>query len=99
MVLPAWASRPEGWKVSVSHQPLLAKQSIHGFTVTVRDAEGKRVEDAAVQLRVPGFRADTPIMVPARHVGKGRYYAKAHLPIWDSARYVRAVVEPAGGSR
>lgn len=97
-VFPAWA-KPEGWKVKVSHQPLLAKQSIYGFTVTVRDAEGKRVEDANVRLQVPGFRADRPIQVPARHVGKGRYYAKAHLPMQDTARYVRALAEPGSGSR
>ena len=90
--LPAQAQRPAGWKVKISHQPLLAKQSIYGFTVMVRDASGKEVDDATVRLQIPGFRRDDPIVVPARHVGQGRYYAKAHLPMADTARYVRALV-------
>ncbi len=97
--LTAEANRPEGWKVRVSHQALLAKQSIYGFTVSVRDEAGRPVDDATVHLRVPSFKRDEPRLLPARHVGKGRYYASTHLPIWDSAKYVRAVVEPGTASR
>lgn len=97
--LAARANRPEGWKVKVSHQALLAKQSIYSFTVSVRDEAGKPVDDATVHLRIPSFQRDEPRLLPARRVGKGRYYASTHLPIQDSAKYVRAVVEPGAGSR
>lgn len=99
LLQPARADRPDGWKVHVYHQPVAPKQRIYSFTVEVRDAAGKPVEDAAVQLRVPWRRGRETRLFPAKHDGKGRYWRTVHLPYEGSQRYVKAVVEPAGAIR
>lgn len=89
---PVLGRQPEGWRVRTYHQPLLAKHGIYEFRVEVRDALGKPVNDAAVQLRVPTVRSKEYRLVPTKWVGEGRYRAQVHLVPSDSPRYVRAVV-------
>jgi hypothetical protein len=97
LALPAGAAheRPEGWEVRLTNRPMLAKQSLHEFTVRVRDETGRAVEDADVHVRLHSFRSPGYRLVRARHVGGGNYRTVARIhELRDSPRHARVVVRP-----
>ncbi len=99
----AWAEKdiPEGWRVTVSSSIIAPKAGVYAVTVYVRDNAGQPVSDARVLLRIPDSPDPGKRLVPARHIGKGRYWTTAMAQRdWQRPLRVTAIVTPnplAGG--
>jgi len=94
-LVPAWGRQehPQGWKVETRSSVIAAKAGVYSFTVTVRDGEGRLVNDAQVSLRVPPFGKGSARLVDARRFEDGRYWATVSLrPDYQRPRDVATVV-------
>ena len=91
-----------GWVVNVSSSILAPKAGFYSVTVTVHDDAGRPVPDAGVSLRVPDSPDPDRRLVPARHIGKGRYWTTVMAQRdWQRPLRVTAIVtrNPLGGGR
>jgi hypothetical protein len=85
-------THPDGWKVSVSSQPV-SKHGMYEIDVRVQDETGAPARDARVQVRLHSFKAPGYRLVEARRVEDGWYrtWNRLNTP-QDQPRRLKAIV-------